>query len=310
MSKRSSMVATVGGLVAAVCLAMPLHAQAPPARHTVFVDGHPLAVWARVPATPRAVLVLVHGRTWSSRPDFDLQVPGLERSVLSSLAAQGVAAYAVDLRGYGETDRDETGFLTPRRAAADVSAVVRWVAARHPELPAPALLGWSQGGAVAHLTAQTPGLTLSALILFGFTMEPGLKYAALPVPERPAFEKTTAEDALSDFISPAVTSDAVRKAFAAQALAADPIRTDWIREEEFNALDPARLTMPTLILHGSRDPGIPIDVTGRFFEKIGASQRQWTLLPGGDHAAQLEDTHAAFVRAVVEFMTRPGVVRR
>ena len=287
-----------------------LFAQVPPARHTIVSDSHPLAVWARGPATPRAAIVLVHGRTWSSRPDFDLQVPGLQRSVLSSLAAQGIAAYAVDLRGYGETRRDATGFLTPRRAAADVSAVVRWVAARHPTLPPPALLGWSQGAAVAHLTAQTPGLSLSALILFGFTMDPGLKYASLPVPERPAFAKTDAEDALSDFISPAVTPPAVMKAFAAQAVAADPVRVDWIREDEFNALNPARLTVPTMVLHGSRDPGVPADVMARFFAKIASPQKQWTQLPGGDHAAQLEDTHAAFVSAVVEFITRPGAVRR
>jgi len=296
---------------AALCLPPVLFAQpSPPARFTVTVDGHPLAVWARVPDAPRAVLVLVHGRTWSSRPDFDLQVPGLERSVLRSLAAKGVAAYAVDLRGYGATPRDETGFLTPRRAAADVAAVLRWAAARHPALPSPALFGWSQGGAVAHLTAQTPGLSLSALVLFGFTTDPDLKYAALEVPEKPAYTPTTREDALSDFISPEVTSDLVRRAFVEQALAADPVRMDWIHEEEFNAFDPARLTMPTMILHGSRDPGIPVDVTARFFERIGASQRQWTVLPGGDHAAQLEDTHDAFISAVVEFVTRPGAVRR
>jgi len=303
-------IVAAGLFLLTLCLPVAALAQPPPARHLVLSDGHPLVVWSRGPTAPRAVIVLVHGRTWSSRPDFDLQVPGLQRSVLSSLAAQGIAAYAVDLRGYGETRRDATGFLTPRRAAADVSAVVRWAAARHPSLPPPALLGWSQGGAVAHLTAQTPGVTLSALVLFGFTMDPGLKYAALPVPERPAFAKTTPEDALSDFISPAVTPPAVMRAFAAQAVAADPVRVDWIREDEFNALDPARLTMPTMVLHGSSDPGVPADVTARFFAKIGSPQRQWTQLPGGDHAAQLEDTHASFISAVAEFITRPGAVRR
>ncbi len=301
---------TVGLLLLSLFSPVSALAQTPPVRHTVVSDSHPLAVWSRSPATPRAVIVLLHGRTWSSRPDFDLQVPGLQRSVLSSLADQGIATYAVDLRGYGETRRDATGFLTPRRAAADVSAVVRWAAARHPSLPPPALLGWSQGGAVAHLAAQTPGLSLSALILFGFTMDPGLKYATLPVPERPAFAKTTPEDALSDFISPAVTPPAVMRAFAAQAVAADPVRVDWIREDEFNALNPARITMPTMVLHGSRDPGVPADVTARFFAKIASPQKQLTQLAGGDHAAQLEDTHAAFVSAVAEFITRPGPVRR
>ena len=181
----------LSGLLAGLALVARASAQTSPTRLTVVADDHPLAVWARLPATPRAALILVHGRTWSSRPDFDLQVPGLQRSVMASLAAKGIAAYAVDLRGYGETPRDKTGFLTPRRAAADVSAVVKFVAARHPSLPPPALLGWSQGGAVAHLTAQTPGVALSSLILFGFIMDPELTYADLPAPERPAFQKTT-----------------------------------------------------------------------------------------------------------------------
>jgi pimeloyl-ACP methyl ester carboxylesterase len=301
MLRRAATIAMACGL----SLAFTAQAQKPPDRNTVLSSGHPLAVWSRAPATPRAALVLVHGRTWSSRPDFDLQVPGLQRSVLTSLAAQGIAAYAVDLRGYGDTPRDKTEFLTPKVAAQDVAAVLQWAAARHPSLPPPSLLGWSLGGAVAHLTAQTAGLKLSALILFGFTLEPGLDYAPVPAPARPPRVKTTRTDALSDFISPLVTPAAVTTAFVAQALTADPIRMDWIKEEDFNDLEPARLTMPTMILQGSRDPGVPMDVTARFFQKIAAPQRQWTLLPGGDHAAQLEDTHAAFISAVVEFITRP-----
>ena len=302
MLHRAAIIAMVSGLSVSITAQAPK----PPDKNTVLSNGHPMAVWSRAPATPRAVLVLVHGRTWSSRPDFDLQVPGLQRSVLTSLAAQGVAAYAVDLRGYGETPRDKTEFLTPRVAAQDVAVIVRWAAARHPTLPPPSLLGWSLGGAVAHLAAQTPGLNLSSLILFGFTLEPGLDYAAVPAPAKPARTRTTRADALSDFISPKVTPAAVTTAFVAQALAADPVRMDWIKEEEFNDLDPARLTMPTMILQGSRDPGVPMDVTARFFQKIAASQRQWTVLPGADHVAQLEDTHGAFVSAVVEFITRPG----
>lgn len=284
--------------------------QVPPGRHTVQSHGHSLAVWSRVPPTPRAVLVLVHGRTWSSRPDFDLQVPGMQRSVLTSLAAQGIAAYAVDLRGYGETPRDKTGFLTPRVAAQDVAAVVSWAAARHATLPPPSLLGWSLGGAVSSLTAQTPGLALSSLILFGFTHDPDLQYAVRPAPEKPARIKTIRTDAVGDFISPDVTPPRVLSAFIAQALRADPVRMDWIKEDEFNDIDPARLTMPVMILHGSRDPGVPLDVTARFFQKIASSQRQWTMLPGGDHVAQLEDTHGIFVSAVVEFITRPAPARR
>ena len=90
-------------------------------------DGLPLVVWARAPAHPRGTVLLVHGRTWSARPNFDLQVPGEpadSRSVLAALARAGYAAYAVDLRGYGATPRDASGWDTPARALADGASLL------------------------------------------------------------------------------------------------------------------------------------------------------------------------------------------
>ena len=93
-------------------------------RHALVVDGHPFAVWSKVPAEPRAVMLLIHGRTWSTRPDFDLQVPGEDLSLMDGLAAMGIATYGLDLRGYGETPRDASGWLTPDQAASAVEAPV------------------------------------------------------------------------------------------------------------------------------------------------------------------------------------------
>lgn len=298
-------------LVASLAVAAPAaQAPAPPARFTVLVGGHPLAVWTRTAAPPRATILLVHGRTWSSRPDFDLQVPGQQRSVMTSLAARGFAVYALDLRGYGASPRDRTGFLTPMRAAADVVAVLKWVAARHPGLPPPSLLGWSLGGAVVQLAAQQPDAVLSSLVLFGYAVDPDLRFASMPAPEHPAMQKTVRADAEIDFISPLVTPRAVVDAFVTQALAADPVRMDWIREDEFNDLRLEKLTMPVLVIQGSRDPGMDDSTTGKFVAGLAAVHRQWTILPGGDHAAQLEDTHDAFVDAVAGFILRPVPIRR
>ena len=298
-------------LVASLAVAAPAaQAPAPPARFTVLVGGHPLAVWTRTAAPPRATILLVHGRTWSSRPDFDLQVPGQQRSVMTSLAARGFAVYALDLRGYGASPRDRTGFLTPMRAAADVVAVLKWVVARHPGLPPPSLLGWSLGGAVVQLAAQQPDAVLSSLVLFGYAVDPDLRFASMPAPEHPAMQKTVRADAEIDFISPLVTPRAVVDAFVTQALAADPVRMDWIREDEFNDLRLEKLTMPVLVIQGSRDPGMDDSTTGKFVAGLAAVHRQWTILPGGDHAAQLEDTHDAFVDAVAGFILRPVPIRR
>ena len=281
----------------------------PPERHVVMSDGHPMVVWARRPPQPRLAVLLVHGRTWSSRPDFDLQVPGLQRSVMMSLAAQRVAAYAVDLRGYGETRRDATGWLTPRRSAADVINVMAWVARQHPTLPRPALIGWSRGAAVAMLAAQVAADRPSALVLFGFAFDPDLDFVDVTVPDKPAMTRNTAASAASDFISPRVTPQAVVRAFVAQALRADPVLADLRSDAEFNALDPTRILTPTLVLYGERDPGVLHDDAGKFFARLAAPDRQLVVLPGGDHAAQIEDTHEAWVAAVLNFLARPSVIR-
>lgn len=297
--------------------AAPGWAQAPaqpgaPQRFTVPVDGHPMAVWARVPVTPRAAILLVHGRTWSSRPDFDLQVPGLKRSVLQSLADRGIAAYAVDLRGYGATPRDASGYNTPTRAASDVAEVLKWIATRHPTLDKPALLGWSNGGIVSQLVAQRFPGRISSVTLFGFT--PDVEYNIGPpllTPPQVAFKtRNTADAAASDFVTPQVTPPAVVKAFVAAALASDPIYAEWKNDQEWNELKAQRLTVPVMLLHGSNDLGASPEAAGEFLAAVKSDSRSYVVLPLADHCAQLEDTHEAWISAVVEFITRPGPVRR
>jgi len=276
----------------------------PPERFTVTADGHPLAVWARRPASPRGAILLVHGRTWSSIPDFDLQVPGMQRSTLAALARRGFAAYALDLRGYGETPRDLTGWLTPRRSAADIAAVLAWIGQQHPTLPKPALLGWSRGAIISMLVAQLTPQRLSALVVYGFAYDPDLDFADADVPPKPPRLKNTPTAAASDFVSPKVTPQAVVDAFVAQALRSDPVSADLRNDGELNAIDPARITMPTLLLYGERDINVPPMEGRKLFERLGAADKQMVGLPGADHVAHLEDTHDAWTAAVVSFLTR------
>ncbi len=267
-----------------------------------------MAVWARRPVTPRGSILLVHGLTWSARPDFDLQVPGLQRSVLASFVAQGFAAYAVDLRGYGETPRDSTGWMTPRRGAADISNVLTWVAAQHPALPKPALVGWSRGAAMSAMVAQQHPGRISAVVLFGFVMDPEAQFADLPGPEKPQMLKNTAEAAASDFISPKVTPQAVIKAYVEQALKADPIRADLKNDGEFNFINASRIMTPTLVLYAENDV-IDDEEAGKFFGALGTRNKAMVVLPGGDHAALIEDTHDLWIATIVNFLARPAVSR-
>src|SRR3954468_18157246 len=267
-------------------------------------DGLTLALWAREVAKPKGVIVLLHGRTWSALPDFDLQVPGEQRSVMQSLNARGYSTFALDMRGYGKTPRDATGWLTPDRAARDVAQTLEWLA-KQKKIQRPVLLGWSYGSLVAQLTAQRRPELLSALILYGYPRDPA-KLVFPADPPEPVRAMNTREAAASDFISPQVAPKTMIDAYVAAALAADPVRVDWRNQQaEFQALDPSRVTVPTLLIQGERDPLAPSDAQARLFVGLGTSDKQWVVLSGGDHAALIEDTHPAFIAAIVAFVSRP-----
>lgn len=272
-------------------------------RLAVDVDGHTLALWSRQIPDAKGAIVLLHGRTWSALPDFDLNVPGEQRSVMVALNRRGYTAYALDLRGYGSTPRDATGWLTPTRAAADLAGVLRWIAAR--EHRKPTVVGWSMGSLVAHFTAQQHPELIENLVLFGYPRDPATLTEPVPAPDSPPRQPNTRENAASDFISPKVTPRSVVDAYVAAALAADPVRVDWRALEEFNALQPAKIVTPTLLIHGERDPLTPSAAQARLFTGLGTADKQWVVLAGADHAALIEDTLPAFIAAIAAFVERP-----
>ena len=284
-------------------------------RREVRVDGHPMSVWSKRPPTPvSGSILLLHGRTWSARPNFDLRDPGnrVDASLMDALVARGYSVYALDLRGYGGTPRDASGWLTPDRAERDVSVVLDWVYAREvagngtrQSVPArkPMLLGYSRGAQVAMLVAQRHPEKVAGLVLYGFPDPAVAPAAPAPDPAVPPRERTTQAAAGEDFISPAVTPRGVKEAYVRMATTMDSIRVDWRMETQLAAIDPAKVRVPTLLLSGERDPYANASNHPAFFARLGTADRWLVVLPGADHAAHLE-TQGAFVNALVAFMGR------
>jgi pimeloyl-ACP methyl ester carboxylesterase len=209
----------------------------------------------------------------------------------------------VDLRGYGGTPRDETGWLTPDRAAKDLAIVLDWVATRGSGSDRPVLLGWSMGSLVSQLCVQRHPEKVSALVLFGYPREVGWRAPRKDDPPAPPREPTTAEAAAEDFITPGTISQAAIDAYVRAALEADPIRVDWARIHEFDELDAAEVKVPTLVIHGDRDPYAPTEKQEELVERLGAGRKQLVTLPGLDHAAHLEDLET-FTREIVSFVEK------
>ena len=292
--------ATAAGMPRAVVAATPESIA------VVADDGHTLTLWGKAPAAPKGTILLLHGRTWSARPNFDLQVAGTPRSVMDALVYAGYAAYALDQRGYGASPRDASGWLTPDRAVGDVVAAAKVIRARHPELPAPAVVGYSMGSVTAFFAAQQHPDAFSVLVLYGYPLDAdGARLATLePDATEPARAATTAEAAGEDFVVAGAAPPAVVEAYVAQALAADPVRVDWKNLAQFR-LDPSKLTTPTLLLQGVGDGYVQPDAVATLFNRLGTPDRSWVVLPDSDHVAHVEDAMPAWVAAILGFIERP-----
>lgn len=271
-------------------------------RHTVMADGHPIALWEKSAEGATEAVLLVHGRTWSALPDFDLQVDGEDLSLMDGLVEEGYAVFAVDLRGYGETPRDATAWLTPNRAADDVAIVISWIAASRDWRIKPHLFGWSMGSTISQLAVQRHPDAASSLTLFGYWRDDDAELPADEVGIEPLEAPNTAAAAASDFIVPGSISEKAINAYVVAALEADPVRVDVRSLDQYNALDASRIALPTLVIAGEFDPIAPARIQAKLYARIATGHKQYVTVPGGDHAAFLETPRAYFIHELVGFL--------
>lgn len=229
--------------------------------HILSEDGMrlPLTLW-RPAGDPRAVVLALHGFN-DYRRSFE--------ETGAFLAARGVAVYAYDQRGFGET-AGAGGWFGEARLAADVRLTASLIRARHPGLPL-YLLGESMGGAVAlrALAAQpgdwADGLILLAPAVWGRQTMPWLQRAGLWLLAHTFPTTTLSARGLN---IRATDNDA-----AIQKLREDPRVIKDTRVEALwglaDLMDQALATpppagLPTLILYGARDQIIPKRPTCRW----------------------------------------------
>ena len=274
-----------------------------PTEHSIIMDdGHKLFLYSRISENPSASILLIHGRTWSALPDFDLITPQEDLSMMNALAKQGLAVYAVDLRGYGKSARDKSGWNTPNRAAKDIANVLDYINGLHQSLEGTSVFGWSNGSKVALLTAQHYPDKVKSIILYGFPIDTELKIPIEPQNQPPLKKATTAEAAAEDFITPGTISSHAIAAYVKATLAADPIRSDWNQLNQWNQLDAEKVSVPTLLLQAESDPYMNVDADALFFKKLATQDKQWIILSNADHAALLETARFRFYNAVVNFI--------
>lgn len=130
-------------------------------------EGRLAAYCVRPAAPPVATALFVHGRTFPSVPDFDLQVPGASStfSFMEYLARRGIHCWCFDHRGFGASWKPAEGSaFTAHERAKDLLAVVPAV---QRQSPAPlTLVGLSLGcSAVAAAMKRHPRLASRVALL-------------------------------------------------------------------------------------------------------------------------------------------------
>lgn len=284
--------------------------------HEVQHEGLRLHVWEKFAGGPegKPVLVLAHGSATGGRESFDLQVPGQPGvsdsghgySTMDFLAWQGFDVFALDVRGFGRSTRPED-FLTTEQAASDLGAVVDHVRATR-GVERVHLLAWSWGtqyggqfvmahpekvaryASYAQMHADSPDLKTRRPRLAVFQRSPYIRITEQGWKLR--FHSLTPE---------AVNDPAVMDAFARAAVAAEDKSPTGPQIDVLTRLplvDPSRITVPTLMVHGEYDDVADTQGLLPFFAALPNPDKQYVVVPGGGHMLHLQQGHRRLQRVL------------
>jgi alpha-beta hydrolase superfamily lysophospholipase len=275
----------------------------------VTADGMHLPVrrWLPAVAQPRAVVVALHGFN-----DYSNAFTGIG----GFLAANGVAIYAYDQRGFGESP--QTGIWPgERRMIEDARAFIALARARHPQSPLYAL-GESMGGAVL-MAAQVraledgaplaiDGFILVAPAVWGRAVMPAYQTTALWLTVHTLPWMTFSGKGLG--ITPSDNVEMLR------ALSRDPLVIKQTRVDAMwgivNLMDSAlesarRFDARALFLYGANDEIVPPDATLQMFGHLPDDGAHTIAVYDEGYHMLLRDLQAATVwRDVLAWIDDPA----
>jgi pimeloyl-ACP methyl ester carboxylesterase len=266
--------------------------------------GIRLSLWnKRAPCAQggdRYAVLLLHGATYSSRPDYDLQVR--DYSLMNALALAGFDVWALDVHGYGYSQKENLPDRSDTVSAVkDVEAAVEYVLKSRGDAKLH-LFGWSWGTQVAGSFAMLHGDKLASLTLYAPFWR-GIDAWRKTAPPTELRRSNVPAD-MSDFVPGEYDPD-VRAEYQRQIEQVDPTSPtgSWVDlHTKLPMLDPRRICSPTLLIYGRQDP---LSQTGDllpFFEQLCAHDKRYVILPRGGHVVMLENDHRRFQREVIHFL--------
>ncbi len=283
-----------------------------------------LFLWEKYAGTPRGeagTILFVHGSSMASQPTFDLQVPGLSRpSAMDYFAGLGYDTWCADMEGYGRSDKQRDINADIATGADDMAAAADYIA-RTRGAESVLMYGISSGALRAALFAQRHPERVKRLALDAFVWtgqgSPTLAERTKRLPEFQAKNRRPIDRA---FVRSIFTRDhrgtadeEVVDAFAEAILALDssvPTGTYVDMCANLPVVDPARITMPTMIMRGQFDGIACFDDLLEFFKRLPNPDKHFAVMPGFAHASFQEKNYLIAYHILHAFFSQPAPVYR
>jgi pimeloyl-ACP methyl ester carboxylesterase len=283
-----------------------------------------LFLWIRkaAPGTKHAGTILfVHGSSMASQPTFDLTVPGrADSSAMDYFASLGYDTWTMDNEGYGRSDKNRPQNNDISNGADDLAVGSQYILEK---TGAKKLLvyGISSGALKAALFAQRHPDRVARIALDAFVWtgggSPTLEERKKKLPQfinvnrRPIDRKFV--QSIFERDHPGTADDATISAFADAILALDdsvPTGTYVDMCSKLPLVDPARLTVPTIIMRGEFDGIAGFDDLVEFFKRLPNADKQFAVMAGISHASFQQKNYRVVYHILHAFFSQPEPVYR
>ena len=265
---------------------------------------------------PLPVLFLVHGSSISSRPSFDLTVPGHgEYSVMNMFAQYGFDVWTMDHENYGRSSRTASN-SDVASGVEDLKAGMELVA-RETGQPKVHIFGESSGGLRAGAYAMARPERVDRLVLAAFTYK-GEGSPTLTERAKQLDYYRTHNTRLRDLamIRSIYTRDKVGTS--------DPALGQFVADQELKfgdqvptgtyldmtsklpLVDPTKVLSPVLLIRGEYDGIATVGDLLDFYQQLPTGDRQFVILPGMAHSVVSGLNRQLFWHAMRAFLSMPA----
>jgi len=248
--------------------------------------------------TRRAVVAIVPGFNSHS---------GYYSWVGERFADRGFSAYAVDLRGRGQSNGERFYVQSFADYTSDVHALVTHIRSGEPDLPV-FILGHSAGGVVACTYTLEHQSELAGLVCESFAFKVPAPDFALAVfrgaahiaPHARVLHLKNEDFSRDPAVVNAMNSDPLiaHETQPTQTLA-EMVRADARLEKEFG-----KITLPVLILHGTADKATKYSGSQQFYDNAGSSDKTIELYDGAYHDLLNDSIREKVMDDVVNWIDR------